>query len=125
MNEALSGEISQIIADEPSSSSSSEMSSVLEQPTAGGTATSAAGNSAFTSGGAAEELVPYLMVHSIVSASSAAGKSAKTEWKRDKNRCQVSPMPSAARLFGTFASRFLHQKRTLAAELLRRQVCGR
>ena len=75
MNEALSGEVSQIIADEPSSTSSSEMSSVLEQPQ---------GNSSTRSDSdMAEEFVPYLLVHSIVSTNSGTSKT-KSEWKRDK-----------------------------------------
>ena len=75
MNEALSGEATQIIADEPSSTSSSEMSSVLEQPP--GT------TSARSTSELGEEFVPYLLVHSIVSANNGSNKS-KNEWKRDK-----------------------------------------
>ena len=74
MNEALSGEVSQIIADEPSSTSSSEMSSVLEHPQ---------GNSTRTTSDFAEVFVPYLLVHSIVSTNSGTNKT-KSEWKRDK-----------------------------------------
>ena len=75
MNEALSGEVSQIIADEPSSTSSSEMSSVLEQPQGNSSSRSACDM--------AEEFVPYLLVHSIVSTNSGTSKT-KSEWKRDK-----------------------------------------
>ena len=75
VNEALSGEVSQIIADEPSSTSSSEMSSVLEQ--------SQGSSTTRNTSDIAEEFVPYLLVHSIVSSNSGANKT-KSEWKRDK-----------------------------------------
>ena len=75
MNEALSGEVSQIIADEPSSTSSSEMSSVLEHPQGNSTTR--------TASDFAEEFVPYLLVHSIVSTNSGTSKT-KSESKWDK-----------------------------------------
>ena len=74
MNEALSGEATQIIADEPSSTSSSEMSSVLEQPQ---DTTCAKSTSDLV-----EEFVPYLLVHSIVSANNGSNKSKNDMEKR-------------------------------------------
>ncbi len=95
VNEALSGEVSQIIADEPSSTSSSSEMSVLESggaPGSGGGGSGAREDEAESAGtepapltvestAAAEEFVPYLLVHSIVSSARGSGHSG--------NRCVV------------------------------------